>query len=144
MMRYLKNNHNFAVCLIDNILQEWALTPENGGNIQVRFVDFDLQDKSCEENDYFPYDYVCTCVDYVEVFYGSYSEKFCGDKVPRTITSCGSSMVIKFHSDGGGTAAGFRAEWEELLTPCPTIIVSHEGFPNSNYPNNAAKVTYIQ
>ena len=124
-------------------MQEWTLEAKNGGNIQLTFVSFDLLE-SCEYEDTFPYNYVCTCVDdYVEVFYGSYSEKFCGDKLPRTITSCGSSMVIKFHSDSSVTGAGFRAEWEELSTstPCPNSIVSHEDYPNSNYPNNTDEVT---
>ena len=117
--------------MTDNILQEWTLTSENGGNIQLTFVSFDLE-----------YGEDCG-YDWVEVLYGDYSEKFCGDTVPEVITSCGSSVVIKFYSDRYITGAGFRAEWEELTTstPCPTIIVSHEGYPQSNYPNNADKVT---
>ena len=116
-------------------MQEWRLTSENGGNIQLTFVSFDLEDQpSC-------------AYDWVEVLYGVYSEKLCGgengDYLPGPFTSCGSSMVIKFHSDGGVTAAGFRAEWEELSTstPCPNSIVSHEDYPNSNYPNNTDEVT---
>ena len=71
-----------------------------------------------------------SCCDYVEVSYGSQSEKLCGDIVPETITSCGGrSMVIKFHSNSRTTGAGFRAEWEELSTstPCST---------NRDYPNS--------
>ena len=106
--------------MTDNILQEWTLTSENGGNIQLTFLSFDLEECSDYDDYYYEYTDECTCVyDYVEVSYGSYSEKFCGDTVPEVITSCGSSMVIKFHSDGATTGAGFRAEWEELATATP-------------------------
>ena len=106
-------------------MQEWTLQSENGGNIQLTFVSFDLE-------------YHSSCsYDYVEVLYGDYSEKFCGGE--NGAFCGGSSMVIKFHSDGSRTGAGFRAEWEELATPCP--IVSHAYYPNSNYPDNVDQVT---
>ena len=94
-----------------HILQEWRLTSENGGNIQLTFVSFNVEfDSSCS-------------YDYVEVLYGDYSERFCGgengDYLPGPFTSCGSSMVVKFHSDGSRTGAGFRAVWEELSTSTP-------------------------
>ena len=87
--------------------------------------------------------------DWVEVAYGEFSERLCGgengDYLPGPFTSCGSIMVIKFHSDSSETRPGFRAEWEELTTttPCPTIhrIVSHADYPNSNYPDNVDQVT---
>ena len=114
------------------MLQAWTLTSENGGNIQLAFESFHLEECDYEYNDYtYEYSYECTCVyDYVEVSYGSHSEKFCGDIVPETITSCGgSSIVIKFHSDSDITGAGFRAQWLELTTstPCST---------NRDYPNS--------
>ena len=151
--------------MTDNILQEWTLTSENGGNIQLTFRSFDLEGCSYYYYDYSTYEYEyldeCTCIyDYVEVFYGSYNEKFCGDTVPEVITSCGSSITIKFHSDGYVTRTGFRAEWEELSTstpcsatttttppPCvpPTCdaancLMSHADHSCSNYPNNADQV----
>ena len=134
-------------------------------------MSFDLEYEKCvEDYDYYTYEYsdVCTCYDYVEVFYGSYSEKFCGDIVPETITSCGSgssSMVIKFHSDSKSTGAGFKAVWEELTT-CPTTTTTTttttpspcvpstcdavncltyptDNYPCSNYPDNADEVTQL-
>merc|ERR1712241_1261840 len=91
----------------------------------------------------------CTCDDYVEVSYGSYSEKFCGDTVPEVITSCGSSMVIKFHSDEFTTRPGFRAEWEEIPTSTPpcnadSCLTSHAGHPCINYPDNADEEWTLQ
>ena len=131
----------------DNMLQVWTLTSENGGNIQLKFGSFDLEECNSEYYyiDEYTYEYKdeCTCDDYVEVSYGSYSERFCGDIVPEAITSCGSSMVIKFHSDGALTGAGFRAEWEELPTSCnaDSCLTSHADYPCSNYPDNTDKVT---
>ena len=155
--------------MITNNLQVWTLTSENGGNIQLTFVSFDLEE--CSDYDYSTYEYTdeCTCqFDYVEVSYGSYSEKFCGDIVPETITSCGSgssSMVIKFHSDSDTTGAGFKAVWEELST-CPTsttttttttpspcvpstcdavncLTYPTDNYPCSSYPDNADEVTQL-
>ena len=118
-----------------NILQEWTLQSENGGNIQLTFVSFDVE-------------YHSSCAyDYIEVMYGDYSERFCGgengDYLPGPFTSCGSSMVIKFHSDSSATRTGFRADWEKIstATPCSTIrILSHADYPNSNYPDNLDQV----
>ena len=101
--------------MTDNILQEWTLTSQNGGSIQLTFVSLNVEyHPSCR-------------YDYVEVIYRDYSERFCGgsggSNLPGPFTSCdSSSMVIKFHSDSSATGAGFRAEWEELSTstPCST------------------------
>ena len=124
-------------------MQEWILTSENGGNIQLTFESFHLEEYNCEYDDYH-YTDVCTCDDYVEVSYGSYREKFCGNKVPETIISCGSSsMVIEFHSDSHTTGAGFRAEWEELPTTpicnAANCLTYPADYPCS-YPNNADEV----
>ena len=115
-------------------MQEWTLTPENGGNIQLTFQSFDVE-------------YHSSCIyDYVEVMYGDYSERFCGGGgyLPGPFTSCGSSMVIKFHSDSHTTGAGFRAEWEELPTTpicnAANCLTYPADYPCS-YPNNADEVT---
>ena len=36
----------------------------------------------------------------MEVSFDGYSEKFCGDSIPPSITSSGNSMTVKFFSDG--------------------------------------------
>ena len=149
------------------MLQAWTLTSENGGNIQLAFESFHLEECDYEYNDYtYEYSYECTCYDYVEVSYGSHSEKFCGDRVPEAIISCGSSsMVIKFHSNYYSTGAGFKAVWEELST-CPTTTTTTttttpspcvpstcdavncltyptDNYPCSSYPDNADEVTQL-
>ena len=134
------------------MLQAWTLTSENGGNIQLAFESLHLEECDYEYNDYtYEYSDECTCVyDYVEVSYGSHSEKLCGDIVPETITSCGGrSMVIKFHSNSRTTGAGFRAAWEELpriTTTCDAancLTFPADKYPCSNYPNRADEVTNI-
>ena len=83
-------------------LQEWTLAPENGGNIELTFEDFDLEeDKHCS-------------YDYVVVSHGSYSEKFCGHSTPSVITSSGTSIMVTFHTDNSVTRQGFSAEWREV------------------------------
>ena len=131
--------------MTDNILQEWTLTSENGGNILLTFLSFAIED-----------DFSCA-YDWVAVTYGDYSERFCGgengDFLPGPITSCGSSMVIRFHSDSDTShnGTGFRAVWEELSTSTPCCVpstcdaanclMSHADHPCSNYPDNADEVT---
>ena len=86
--------------------------------------------------------------------YDDYSEKFCGDTVPEAITSSGSSMVVKFHSDGSRTGAGFRAVWEEItITTLPPCVPSTcdaascltypntDNYPCSQYSNNDDEVS---
>ena len=89
--------------------------------------------------------YLFLCNDFVEVTYEDFSETFCGDTVPEAITSSGSSMVVKFHSDGSKAGAGFRAVWEEL-PPCGSCETANcltypADYPCSQYPNNIDKVT---
>ena len=49
--------------------------------------------------------------DWVEVSYGSYSEKFCGRSNPGPVTSTGPTMTVRMHTDYSVTRTGFRAEW---------------------------------
>ena len=94
----------------------WTLESKNGGKIQLTFESFNLQACSNYDSSTFEYLDECSCPDYVEVSYGSYSERFCNYIVPDTLslTSSGSSMVIKFHSDSLINAPGFHAVWTEV------------------------------
>ena len=65
--------------------------------------------------------------DWVEVSYGSYSQKFCGpnsngeyyngngdnlgSSIPGPFTSTGLTMTVKMHTDGSVNWTGFRAVW---------------------------------
>ena len=52
--------------------------------------------------------------DYMEVSYDSFSQRYCGTSIPGPFTSTGSSMVVRFHSDGSDTSTGFSAVWTEV------------------------------
>ena len=52
--------------------------------------------------------------DWVEVSYDSFSQRYCGSSIPGPFTSTGTSMVVKFHSDGSNTRTGFSAVWTEV------------------------------
>ena len=65
-------------------------------------------------------DYNCrACIyDYIEISFGDFQWKYCGNGstvfIPDHFISSGSSMTIKFHSDRLGTKPGFFATWEEV------------------------------
>ena len=52
--------------------------------------------------------------DYLEITYGSFSWKYCGEKAPPPFISSGTSMTVRFHTDNLGARSGFFLRWEEL------------------------------
>ena len=73
--------------------------------IQLSFSSFDVE-------------YHSRCgYDWVEVSYGSYSEKFCGRSNPGPVTSTGPTMTVRMHTDGSATRSGFMAVWTTTRTP---------------------------
>ena len=58
--------------------------------------------------------YYYNCWDYVEVSYDSFSQRYCGSSIPGPFTSTGSSMVVRFHSNGNISGTGFSAVWTEV------------------------------
>ncbi|XP_029841346.2 uncharacterized protein LOC8032339 [Ixodes scapularis] len=78
---------------------EWLIQAK-AGRVRLRFVAFKLQ-----------YDYKCR-YDYVKVFDGDSASGsqlgfFCGQELPKVITSTSSSLLIRFHTDGGTVYMGF-------------------------------------
>ena len=86
-------------------MQEWQLTARDGYRIMLTFETFDT------ESGY----------DYVEVSYDSFSQSYSGSSIPGPFTSTGTSMLVKFHTDGGTTRTGFSAVWTETkeTSYCP-------------------------
>ena len=83
----------------NNYDEEWTLEAPEEHIIQLTFESFDIEySSSC------PYDWV-------EVSYGSYSEKFCGSSIPGPFNSTGPTMTVKMHTDSSVTGTGFRAVW---------------------------------
>ena len=89
--------------------------------------------------------------DYLEISFGSFTWKYCGDQVPQPLISSGPSMKIKFHSDNIGSKTGFLFKWEELegnnysvliiclshLISATTLLNTSSNYISSpNYPNN--------
>ena len=77
---------------------------EPGTQLKLTFESFSLE-----------VDYYDDCsYDYVEVSFDGYSEKFCGDSIPPSITSSGNSMTVKFISDSDYDYDGFSAVWQSV------------------------------
>ena len=96
------------------MLKEWQLEASSSdGRIQLTIINFDLE---AHESG--------ACVyDYLEISYGSFSWKYCGDKVPQPFLSSGSSMRVKFHTDNIGAKTGFLLKWEELEGDYYSVLV---------------------
>ena len=86
----------------NNYNEVWTLQPPEGHIIQLTFESFDIEGSN--RCDY----------DWVEVSYGSYTEKFCGTSIPGPFTSTGPTMTVRMHTTRTGyetTRTGFRAVW---------------------------------
>ena len=77
---------------------------EPGTQLKLTFDSFSLEADYYDDCSY----------DYVEVSYDGYSEKFCGDSIPPSITSTGNSMTVKFVSDIDYDYDGFSAVWQSV------------------------------
>ena len=96
------------------LCQEWQLEASSSdGRIQLTIINLDLE---AHESG--------ACVyDYLEIFFNSFSWKYCGDKIPPPFISSGTSMRVKFHSDNIGAKTGFLFKWEELEgNGCPILL----------------------
>ena len=109
---------------IDFQIQEWTIDVEDGETVVLTFQAFDLEEHP-------------DCVwDWVEVSYGSISQKFCGSTVPEPINST-SYIKVKIHSDSSVTGAGFSASWAPVNPARGFQSQNHPG----NYPNNYDEVS---
>uniref|UniRef100_A0A667YG15 Zgc:154142 n=1 Tax=Myripristis murdjan TaxID=586833 RepID=A0A667YG15_9TELE len=98
----------------------WNIVMPLGKKITLTFTDFDLEGKDivtfkCFDN-IVVYD-ISTLGNILMKTYGP----FCGTKLPATIRSRGSRLLIRFHSDLFTEAKGFRAYWTTNTSlPAPT------------------------
>ena len=85
------------------ILQTWTIQSSNG-IVLLEFGSFDIQSSPS-----------CWGGDYVEISYGSFSQKYCNQysdipgPSPGPFTSFGSPITVKFHTGSTGTRTGFLA-----------------------------------
>ena len=96
---------NYPRSYPENQDKNYPISVEEDQVIEINFTDFVLE-------------YHATCqYDWVTVEDGDGStllEKTCGSINPGRITSKTSRASIRFHSDGGVSAQGFRAEWRSV------------------------------
>ena len=64
--------------------------------------------------------------DWVEVSYGSFSQKYCGSTIPGPFVS-ESPITVKIHTDGSITESGFRATWTTENTNSTTTTTPSTG-----------------
>ncbi|XP_043936380.1 suppressor of tumorigenicity 14 protein homolog isoform X2 [Protopterus annectens] len=90
-----------------NIDCVWTIQAPPGMRIRITFNMFRLLEPDVKDD----------CLkDYVELF----GQRYCGEKLPFTVTSDGPTAVVNFHSDESQTDKGFEAEYSiyDPRKPC--------------------------
>uniref|UniRef100_A0A8C4D9G2 Cubilin n=1 Tax=Dicentrarchus labrax TaxID=13489 RepID=A0A8C4D9G2_DICLA len=120
----------------------WVITVPNGEAVQIDF------------EDEFYIEPTASCMyDYLEVRDGSTSNtdlisRLCGNTLPSTQHSTGSSMLLRFRTDTSVTHKGFKAKFS-IATCGGTYIgqrgtIHSPGFPESNYPDSSSCEWYLE
>ena len=81
-------------------MQEWELRSTNGQYITLTFESFDLDPNTSNGG---------ACYDYVKIYDGISTQRFCGDSIPGPITSVGTTMTVYFETSTLRTSKGFLA-----------------------------------
>ncbi|XP_078603937.1 uncharacterized protein LOC144877765 [Branchiostoma floridae x Branchiostoma japonicum] len=99
---------------LDNVDCSWTITVSGPFAVQLDFVEtFDIETAS-------------SCgFDFVQVLEGQTGDSpilgtFCGTTVPPTVRTAGSTMTVRFHTDGSVTRTGFKAKYSVIVI-CPTL-----------------------
>ncbi|XP_072307339.1 cubilin [Eucyclogobius newberryi] len=120
----------------------WVITVPNGEAVQLDF------------HDDFYIEHTSNCqYDYLEVRDGSdwsadLLSRLCGNTLPSTQRSSGSSMTLRFRTDTSVTHKGFKAQYS--ISTCggrfigQTGLIHSPGFPGSNYPDNSQCEWYLE
>ncbi|XP_028390645.1 tolloid-like protein 1 [Dendronephthya gigantea] len=90
----------------NNIDCNWIVSSRNGGKILLQFLFFSTES-----------DWYCR-YDYLDVYDGNSAQgtklgRYCGNKLPRNLTSSGSELLIVFHTDGTQQRNGFILNYSE-------------------------------
>ncbi|KAF4527383.1 hypothetical protein B566_EDAN015953, partial [Ephemera danica] len=108
----------------------WVIEVPVGQKILLNITDFELEaDNNCQ-------------FDYLEIRNGGSAlspliGQFCGNSIPRTITSFSQSLYLLFHTDLSVNRKGFSINWDGAATGCGGRITSPTGTIHSpNYPNS--------
>ncbi|XP_033110748.1 cubilin-like [Anneissia japonica] len=126
----------------DSVSLRWTITVSPSAVMQLRFIDFVLED------------YLGICYDYVQIFDGLDENsaqllEACGSTIPNTVYTTGSVASVYFVSDYTINERGFLLEWQEtgftpstqamcnfdLLSADSSQTLQSPGYPNG-YANN--------
>ncbi|KTF87440.1 hypothetical protein cypCar_00025640 [Cyprinus carpio] len=125
-----------------NIDCVWIITVPNGEAVQLDF-----------ESDFYIEAHTGCIYDYIEVRDGPTSDaaligRLCGNTRPSTQHSSGTTMYIRFRTDGSITHIGFKAKYS--IATCggtytgQSGIIRSPGYPDSNYPDNSNCEWYLE
>ncbi|KAF4532444.1 hypothetical protein B566_EDAN014449, partial [Ephemera danica] len=108
----------------------WVIEVPVVQKILLNITDFELEaDNNCQ-------------FDFLEIRNGGSAlspliGQFCGNSIPRTITSFSQSLYLLFHTDSSVNRKGFSINWDGAATGCGGRITSPTGTIHSpNYPNS--------
>lgn len=100
-----------------NIQCEWTISTAPGNTIELKFVDFHLENSGA-----------CG-FDFVDIRDGSSLRsprigKFCSSIIIGPINSTGNSLFLRLTSDGSVSEKGFNASWREVSSTTPSVQTS--------------------
>ena len=78
------------------------------------------------------------CYDFVEVSYGSFSQKFCGSTIPGPFTA-DSPITVKMKTDESVRHQGFSASWTSTYVPSPSTSTNPSPTCNCGEPHRAIR-----
>ncbi|XP_037045819.1 tolloid-like protein 1 [Bradysia coprophila] len=136
-VQHLYSHANYGESNYDNNADcEWVIEADLGGNVQLTFETFDIEDQ-------------ITCsYDYVEVFNGmdDYSGpiygRYCGSTKPEDIISVNEGLLVRFRTDGTMVSHGFLAtyisvdpfeEVEQMKSENSGMVTPFPGYLRSIY-----------
>ncbi|XP_016093659.1 cubilin [Sinocyclocheilus grahami] len=125
-----------------NIDCVWIITVPNGEAVQLDF-----------EDEFYIEAHTGCMYDYLEIRDGPTSDavlmgRLCGNTRPSTQHSSGTTMYIRFRTDGSVTHIGFKAKYSIATCGGTYIgqsgIIRSPGYPDSNYPDNSNCEWYLE
>jgi hypothetical protein len=96
----------------NNVTCEWAITVSSSKRVKLTFESFSLEESSGCKGDH---------VALYDGYYGELLGRFCGSTTPDSVHSTGSTMLIKFATDGKGRYKGFKASFESVRKYCLAV-----------------------
>ncbi|XP_023211999.1 cubilin-like, partial [Centruroides sculpturatus] len=111
------NTRNFMIECV------WSITVETGKVIELRFLNFQLDDNFCYEDTVFIYD--GSNRDYSKLL-----GRYCGTEIPPIFKSTQNSLTVYFRSYEGANDKGFKAAYRTTYGPqqgCGGMLTNNEG-----------------